>query len=54
MRRFKIVVKFQYLVFGKAVRVRHYPVTVIAKNGTGSLLQPLRVYLGRLFRFVEA
>ena len=39
---------------GKAVQVRHYPVTVIAENWTWSLLRPLRVSLGRLSGFVEA
>jgi len=36
-------VELLHLVFGKAVQVRHYPVTVFAENRTWSLLRPLRL-----------
>jgi hypothetical protein len=44
-----------HLVFGKAVRIRHYPVTVSAESRDEFVDATGRLYLlGRLFRFDEA
>ncbi len=43
-----------HLVFGKAVRIRHYPVTVSVESLNQVALATGMLVLGRLFKFAEA